>query len=163
MDRLWAPWRIKYIKNKRQKKCIFCSSLKRTRSNYVIFRNAYSFAMLNIFPYNNGHTMISPNRHIGELSQLKDAEALDLIHSLDRAKALIEEVLKPDGYNIGINIAKIAGAGVPKHLHIHLVPRWKGDTNFMPTLYDTKIISQSLDELYKQLKKALKNFTSTQK
>jgi ATP adenylyltransferase len=109
--------------------------------------------MLNAFPYNNGHLLVSPLRHKGEISQLRDAEILDLFKTLNHAKGLLDKVLKPDGYNIGINISESAGAGVISHLHIHIVPRWKGDTNFMPVLYDTKIISQSLDELYKQLKK----------
>ena len=98
--------------------------------------------------------MVSPIRHIGNLTQLKDVEALDLFQTLNKVKALLDKVLKPDGYNIGINISKSAGAGIVSHLHIHIVPRWIGDINFMTTLYDTKIICQSLDELYKQLKDA---------
>lgn len=98
--------------------------------------------------------MISPLRHIKEISQLKDPEILDLFHSLNKAKRLLGEVLKPQGYNIGINISSVAGAGITGHLHLHVVPRWKGDTNFMPVLYDTKIVSQSLHELAKQLKYA---------
>ncbi len=154
MDRLWAPWRIKYIKIKKSRKCLFCESIKNKRKNYVIFKTGYSFAMLNTFPYNNGHIMISPIRHKAELSQLKEGEALDLFQSLNKVKALLDEVLKPHGYNIGINISKSAGAGITGHLHIHIVPRWQGDTNFMPALYDTKIVSQSLDELYRHLKHA---------
>ncbi len=152
MDRLWAPWRIKYIKTKKRKNCIFCESIKYKRKNYVIFKTEYSIAMLNIYPYNNGHVMISPIRHIREFTQLKEVEILDLFRTLNKVKGLLDEVLKPDGYNIGINISRSAGAGITSHLHIHIVPRWIGDTNFMPTLYDTKIISQSLDELYRQLR-----------
>jgi len=168
MDRLWAPWRIKYItasakKNggsanicggKRSKKCIFCKATKNKCKDYRLFKTRHSIAMLNIFPYNNGHTLVSPIRHIGNLTQLKDVEALDLFRTLNKVKALLDKVLKPDGYNIGINISKSAGAGIVSHLHIHIVPRWIGDINFMTTLYDTKIICQSLDELYKQLKHA---------
>ena len=109
--------------------------------------------MLNIFPYNNGHLMVSPLRHIGEISRLNDTEALDLFHALTKAKGLLDKVLCPDGYNIGINTSASAGAGEAAHLHIHIVPRWKGDTNFMATVSNTKIVSQSLKELYKQLKK----------
>lgn len=154
MDRLWAPWRIKYVKSKKNKKCIFCEGIKNKRKNYVIFKTGSSFAMLNIFPYNNGHAMVSPIRHKPELSQLKDEEALDLFHTLNKVKGLLDRVLKPHGYNIGINLSKSAGAGIAGHLHIHIVPRWQGDTNFMPALYDTKIVSQSLDELYKKLSEA---------
>lgn len=107
--------------------------------------------MLNIFPYNNGHVMVSPLRHKKEFNLLSDKEIVDLFRTVDKIKALLEKVLKPDGYNIGINIGKSAGAGITGHLHIHIVPRWIGDSNFMPALYDTKIISQSLDELYKLL------------
>lgn len=99
--------------------------------------------------------MVSPLRHLRELSQLKEAEVIDLVKALNYTKRLLDIVLKPDGYNIGINVSKSAGAGETGHLHIHIVCRWRGDTNFMPTLYDTKVISQSLDELHKQLKKAV--------
>jgi len=161
MDILWAPWRIKYLKKASAKrnrgaatKCIFCKCIKSRRRNYIILKTKYSFAMLNIFPYNNGHLMVSPLRHIGELSQLNNTEVLDLFHTLNKAKKMLDKVLKPDGYNIGLNTSAEAGAGEVHHLHIHIVPRWKGDTNFMTTLYDTKIISQSLDELCKQLREA---------
>jgi ATP adenylyltransferase len=154
MDRLWAPWRIKYIKSKKQRKCIFCAGLKSTSKNYVIFKTEHSLSMLNIFPYNNGHVLIAPKRHIREISQLKEAEILDLVKAMNKTKKLLDMILRPEGYNIGINISKIAGAGINEHLHIHVVPRWRGDTNFMPAIYNTKVISQSLDELHKQLKYA---------
>ncbi len=154
MNRLWAPWRIKYIKNKKNKKCVFCQAKDKRPRDYVIFTTKHSTAILNIFPYNNGHTMVSPRRHIRDISQLKRIESLDLFDSINKAKALLDKVLKPDGYNIGINISKSAGAGITGHLHIHIVPRWQGDSNFMPTVYDTKIISQSLGALYKLLKNA---------
>jgi ATP adenylyltransferase len=110
--------------------------------------------LLNIFPYNNGHLMVAPVRHLRKLEQLKDFEILDLFKALAKAKQLLDKVLKPKGYNIGINLSDIAGAGIPGHLHIHIVPRWKGDTNFMPVLAGTKIISQSLDELFRRLRYA---------
>ena len=153
-DKLWAPWRINYIRNYKQKKCVFCQSIKGLRKDYVLFKTPHSVAILNIFPYNNGHIMVSPLRHVKELRLLKDSEMLDLFSTLNKAKALLQKVLKPDGFNIGINVGKSAGAGIIGHLHIHIVPRWTGDTNFMPVLCGTKIISQSLDELYKQLREA---------
>lgn len=152
MDKLWAPWRINYVKNKKQKKCIFCLSANEKNAKYVIFKTAYSAAVLNIFPYNNGHIMVSPKRHVKDFSKLRDAEILDLVKSINKAKTLLEKVLKPDGYNIGVNLSKAAGAGIIGHMHVHIVPRWIGDTNFMPVIHNTKIISQSLDELYEQLK-----------
>ena len=112
--------------------------------------------MLNIYPYNNGHILVSLKRHVTELSQLKEVEALDLIRSLSRTQKLLDKVLSPQGYNIGINLAESAGAGITGHLHVHIVPRWKGDTNFMPVLTNTKVISQALDELYRQLKRHVK-------
>ncbi len=159
MDRLWAPWRIKYIKGKRPKKCILCESLSTRTKNYVVLKTKYSFAVLNIFPYNNGHLMVSPIKHVGDISQLSDSQILDLFRTLNKARRLLDKILKPQGYNIGLNTSSSAGAGEANHLHIHIVPRWKGDTNFMTAIYDTKIISQSLDELYKQLKKHAKSGT----
>jgi len=147
-NRLWAPWRIKYIRNPKVKKCIFCKPDK-----YVILKTKHSMAMLNIFPYNNGHIMVAPLKHVKELSRLSDAEMLDLFKTVEKMRSLLQETLQPQGYNIGINIARAAGAGIPGHLHVHIVPRWQGDTNFMPIVAKTKVISQSIEELYKQLLK----------
>lgn len=152
-QRLWAPWRVKYIKTTRRKGCIFCQAKKKAR-DYVIFKTRFSIVLLNIYPYNNGHIMLAPIRHIKDFSRMKQEEALDLFRALNKSIKLLDEVLKPQGYNIGINIAKSAGAGITRHLHIHIVPRWIGDTNFITTVYNTKVISQSLDELYRLLKNA---------
>ena len=159
MDRLWAPWRINYIRSKNKiKECIFCSAKRPGNRgkfrDYVIFKTRFSIAMLNIYPYNNGHILISPLRHICDISQMKDGEALDLFKSLLKAKELLQKALKPQGYNIGFNIGRFAGAGIAGHLHLHIVPRWLGDTNFMPVSCGTRVISQSLDELAKRLKDA---------
>lgn len=154
MDKLWAPWRIKYLRNLKQKGCIFCSGPSTKRKDYLIFKTDYALAMLNLFPYNNGHILVSPARHVSRLDQLKADEIVGLFAALTKAQALLDKVLKPNGYNIGINLFRSAGAGITGHLHIHLVPRWFGDTNFMPVLTGTKVISQSLDELCKQLKNA---------
>lgn len=156
MDKLWAPWRISYIRTKKTKKCLFCQSKKNDAAKFVLFKTKHALAMLNIFPYNNGHVMVCPFRHVREISDLSETEILDLIRAMNRAKALLDKVLRPEGYNIGINISAIAGAGIVGHMHIHIVPRWNGDTNFMPVLNNTKIISQSLQELYRQLKNAQK-------
>jgi len=151
---LWAPWRIGYIsKENKQKKCIFCQNINSQKKNdFVVFTNKFSFCLLNIYPYNNGHLMISPKKHVKDLSLLNKEELLDLFDSLDKAKKLLENTLKPDGFNIGINLSRSAGAGIPGHIHIHIVPRWNGDTNFMPVVSGTKVISQSLKELHKILK-----------
>jgi ATP adenylyltransferase len=157
MNRLWAPWRINYINNKEKfKGCIFCRAKKTKTDDCVIFKTKSSICMLNIYPYNNGHLLISPLRHIAEIDLLKPEEALDLFNSLKRAKGLLQKVLKPQGYNIGFNLGRSAGAGITGHLHLHLVPRWAGDTNFMPIAGNTRVISQSLAELAKRLKNAEK-------
>ena len=155
MDRLWAPWRINYISRKMKGKgCVFCRAKRSKSKDYVIFKTRLSIAMLNIYPYNNGHMLISPLRHIRDISQMKEDEILDLFKCLNQAKKLLQKVLRPQGYNIGFNLTRAAGAGIAGHLHLHIVPRWLGDTNFMPVVSGTKIISQSLDELAKRLKNA---------
>jgi len=157
MDKLWAPWRYQYVSaSKKKQGCIFCQAYSQKNSAEVIFRSEHSVAMLNIFPYNNGHMLIAPKAHLADLSKLNDAQLLDLMRALDKAKKLLQSVLKPDGFNIGINLKRSAGAGITDHLHLHIVPRWVGDTNFMPVFSKTKIISQSLKELAKLLKKCLK-------
>lgn len=158
MDRLWAPWRSEYIKQARAiKGCIFCSkpSAKKDGLNYIISRTAHSFSMLNLYPYNNGHIMVAPYRHVKNLSKLRDEELHDLFVLLREMQILISKVLKPDGYNIGINLGRAAGAGYKDHLHIHIVPRWIGDVNFMPVFASTKVVSESLDALYSKLKRCL--------
>ncbi|MCX5697196.1 MAG: HIT domain-containing protein [Candidatus Omnitrophica bacterium] len=154
MDRLWAPWRINYISGKKRKICIFCQAKKTKAKDYVILDTRHSISLLNIFPYNNGHCLISPKRHTADISSLSRAEVADLYDALKRTKSLLDKVLKPHGYNIGMNLFRAAGAGVPGHLHVHIVPRWKGDANFMYVIHDTRVISQSLEELHKRLLKA---------
>ena len=155
MNRIWAPWRIRYIRAKKTKGCIFCKiyGQNRDQANFIIYRSKYCFAVLNTFPYNNGHVLIVTNRHVKSLEKLSDYELLDAIKTLLKIKARIKEVLKPAGFNIGINLEREAGAGVSGHLHIHLVPRWRGDVNFMPVTADTRVISQSLKALWRKFKK----------
>ncbi|MCM8786980.1 MAG: HIT domain-containing protein [Candidatus Omnitrophica bacterium] len=158
MENIWAPWRINYVTQKKFAKCIFCSSYKsqNDKKNFVLLRSNECFVMLNIFPYNNGHLMIAPNRHIAEFKELTKAEIIDIHQTSSKILSILEKALKPDGFNIGINIGRAAGAGIVSHLHIHIVPRWVGDTNFMPIISNTKVISQSLVDLYNLLKKELK-------
>lgn len=151
MNRLWAPWRNKFITIRKIKGCIFCIKGKKDKYSFIIKKCTHSFAMLNIYPYNNGHIMVSPFRHVKDLKGLNDAELLDIIKLTRDMQALLEKKLRPHGFNIGINTGKVAGAGYKDHLHIHIVPRWKGDSNFMPVIADTKVMPQSLEELYKFL------------
>ena len=157
MDRLWAPWRSKYISSlgRKTKGCTFCAIYRQRsdRENYIFARNKHAFAVLNIYPYNNGHCLVVSRRHVNEISKLKRAEKLDLIELLEETKKILDKTLKPIGYNIGINLGRIAGAGFPGHLHIHIVPRWSGDVNFMPVVGEAKVLSQSLDALFQKIEK----------
>ena len=154
MKILWAPWRIKYIQKKKEKGCIFCNHLKK-KSSLLVYTSSSSLVILNLFPYNNGHLLVAPKRHIDSLEKFNEEELTDLMKVIKKMIAILKKVLKPDGFNIGINIGKEAGAGVDKHLHVHIVPRWRGDVNFMPICFDTKVIPQSLEELAQKLKKCL--------
>jgi len=151
MNKLWAPWRSVFIKIRKIKGCIFCIKGKNDKDKFIVKKSKHSFAMLNIYPYNNGHIMVSPFRHIKDLKGLNDAELLDIIKLTRDMQVLLEKKLKPCGFNIGINTGKAAGAGYKDHLHIHIVPRWKGDSNFMPVVADTKVMPQALKELYELL------------
>lgn len=154
MQYLWAPWRMKYLKKAAQQKgCFICQALreKQDRKNLILTRTNVAIVMMNRYPYNTGHLMIAPRRHVADLETLTDEEIKDLFTLLKAMKQRLEKVLKPEGFNIGLNLGRVAGAGLKGHLHIHLVPRWVGDTNFMPIIGQTKIISQALDKLYLRL------------
>jgi len=153
MDRLWAPWRSRYIDMKRHPSCIFCvgRSARNDAKKYIIERGVHAFSMLNAYPYNNGHVMISPYRHVGDVAALSEAELAEMMRLLVGTKRLLDRTLKPHGYNVGMNIGRAAGAGYDRHVHLHVVPRWAGDTNFMPVTAGSKVVSHSLDSLYRLL------------
>ncbi len=157
MKRLWAPWRLRYILGKKPKECLFCVKAKESkdRENYILYRGRRCFIMLNIYPYNNGHLMIAPYRHVASLEDLDEETLTELMVLLNKSLRLLRQVMDPHGFNIGINLGKAAGAGIVEHVHIHVVPRWKGDTNFMPVLAETKVIPELLDETYEKLMAAL--------
>jgi ATP adenylyltransferase len=158
MERIWAPWRQSYVSNaKSDKSCIFCPDHagKDDRKRLILARSDYSLMMLNRYPYTGGHLMVAPLRHAAELDDLSDAEMLDLMHLLRRGRALLKRVASPDGFNVGINLGKAAGAGVEEHLHIHVVPRWNGDSNFMTVVGDVRVIPDGLTEAYDRLSAAL--------
>ena len=154
MDQLWAPWRLSYVAAAEPPTeadpCFICRGLAESddRANLIALRTQFSVVVLNRFPYNNGHLLIAPRRHLGRLQELEPAEILDSQQTLTLMVKRLESLIRPDGFNIGLNLGKVAGAGLPGHLHWHLVPRWNGDSNFMPVLADTKVINQSLDSLY---------------
>jgi ATP adenylyltransferase len=159
MDHLWAPWRLSYVANPKPKPaaaddCFLCRGLAGTddRANLIACRTVLSAVVLNRFPYNNGHLLVAPKAHKSRPDDLTPAETLDLQDTIGRMIRLLEQRMAPDGFNVGLNLGRAAGAGLPGHLHWHIVPRWNGDTNFMPVLTDTRVIAQSLDALYDLLK-----------
>lgn len=156
MERIWAPWRMKYILKARngKEKCIFCEipNEKKDEENYLIKRGELAFVLMNIFPYNNGHLMIAPYKHTPSLQNLSEEELLEMMKLVVESEKALKALLSPDGFNIGLNIGRVAGAGFEEHIHIHIVPRFNGDTNFMPIVANTKVISESLRETYKKLK-----------
>ncbi len=158
METIWAPWRVNYITRGKDedKKCVFCRIFneKKDKKNFILIRREHCFVVLNLYPYNNGHVLIVPNRHVKDIQKLKDVEKMEIFSLIEEMQSLLDEQMKPQGYNIGINLGRVAGAGFPGHLHIHVVPRWKGDANFMPVIGKTKVISQSLNALYKLLANA---------
>ncbi len=161
MERLWAPWRLSYVASARppadEDPCFICRSLaeQNDSGNLLAWRGRFCLVILNRFPYNNGHLLVAPNLHKGELHELGTDEVVEMHATLTRMTGVIRNMMKPDGFNIGLNLGKAAGAGLPGHLHWHLVPRWNGDTNFMPVISDTRVIVQSLEQFYSLLTERL--------
>jgi ATP adenylyltransferase len=151
MEKLWSPWRSKYIDSINQKDkpagCVFCKSKDlnpNDSDNLLVDKAKFTYTMLNLYPYNNGHLMIIPFRHLDDLTLLNEKENLEMMQKLQDALKILKDVLKPDGFNIGLNLGRVSGAGIADHIHFHIVPRWNGDTNFMPVLGEVKVISQDL-------------------
>jgi len=162
VERLWAPWRSKYILcGNKEKECFLCQKPRENKDeeNYILLRGRSCLVMLNVFPYNNGHLLIAPYRHIASVEELSEEERIELMELSSRMVVLLKNILHPQGFNLGMNIGAVAGAGVAGHLHLHIVPRWSGDTNFMPVLSDSKVISESLDDTYRKLKKGLEGMS----
>jgi ATP adenylyltransferase len=160
MDQLWAPWRLAYVAREAPRErddCFICAGLAEVedRRNLIVHRSRFGVVVLNRYPYNNGHLLIAPQAHKGRLETLTDDERLDLQKLLAQMVQLLEREMRPEGFNVGLNLGKVAGAGLPGHLHWHVVPRWNGDTNFMPVVADVRVIAQSLDALYELLSAAL--------
>lgn len=157
MDILWAPWREKYVvgcgAKMKKSGCVFCGVLKANKDakTFIFLRTKHSFAVLNIYPFNGGHALVLPKRHVDDLAKLSGEERADLMDALLKVQALSRKAFKPQAFNIGMNVGHLAGAGIPDHLHIHVVPRWSGDVNFMPALFGTKVIPVSLKKAYKAL------------
>jgi ATP adenylyltransferase len=156
LDRLWAPWRMPYIMSTVKANddgCIFCNmlALEEDERNLILFRGERAFVVMNKFPYNTGHLMVVPLRHTGDFASLSEAEHGELMALIARSKAVLDRTMSPHGYNIGMNIGRVSGAGIVDHLHYHIVPRWSGDNNFMSVTADTKVISESLTDTWARL------------
>lgn len=157
MKSVWAPWRISYITGEKKNGCIFCITVRenKDRENLILYRGETGFIILNRYPYTNGHLMTVPYRHTSRLEDLNETERLELTNLTIKSIEVLK-IIRPDGYNIGMNIGKVAGAGIEDHLHFHIVPRWNGDTNFMPVIGDVKVMPEYLDETYRVLHRELK-------
>ena len=155
MERLWAPWRMKFIEELRERGsgCILCELAARgdDRKRLVLHRGKNCYAVLNRFPYNNGHIMVVPYKHAGELSSLEPGDYSEMLSICSHAVRIMRERMEADGFNMGLNIGAVAGAGITDHIHMHLVPRWNGDSNFLPVLGETKCMPEYLEETYDRL------------
>ncbi len=153
MDYIWAPWRIQYIQSEKPQGCILCEKPKQDNdaANYILYRGRYNFIMLNAYPYNPCHLLVAPYTHAADLTGLSPEERAEHIELLSHAVTVLREVLSPAGFNLGANLGKVAGAGIDDHFHSHIVPRWQGDTNFVPVFGDVRVIPQALEDTYKML------------
>ena len=153
MERLWAPWRMEYIINDKPTGCIFCGAEtpEKDRERLILYRTPLSFVMMNRYPYTNGHLLVAPYRHTADLNELDETEMLDLFATIRLCRNALQSTASPQGFNIGINLGHAAGAGVDEHLHLHIVPRWNGDTNFMSVLNDVRVMPENLITTYERL------------
>jgi len=154
MERIWAPWRIQYIQMEKPEECILCEKPKQNNDslNYILYRGDKNFIILNSYPYNPGHLMVAPYRHVASLEGLTEEERHEHFEIVSRGIKVLRQVFNPGGFNIGMNVGKAAGAGIDDHFHTHIVPRWQGDTNFMPVLADIRVLPEALAETYQKLK-----------
>lgn len=158
MKTLWAPWRMVYLqKIGTEDACLFCWVQEKAPGpeTLVVTQTSHALLMLNRFPYNSGHVMVAPRRHVADFESLTSEELLDINHLIQRAIRALKEAFSPHGFNLGMNLGRIAGAGIDQHLHLHVVPRWQGDTNFMPVIADTKVIPEALEATYERIREAL--------
>lgn len=157
MNFIFAPWRIEYIRAPKAQGCFLCNLPKENRDeeNLILYRGESCFVIMNNYPYNPGHLMIAPYRHVGELEGLSKEELLEMMLITQKMLSLLKKTMRPDGFNLGFNLGRVAGAGLEDHIHLHIVPRWSGDTNFMPVIADTKVVPQAVKDTYRALKDAL--------
>lgn len=160
MEKMWAPWRLEYIKNadKNNEGCIFCDKpmQENDQENLIVYRDKFCFIILNKYPYNNGHVMVVPYEHKSDILELSDEVLFNTQKVIQKAIKALRSAIEPHGFNIGVNMGRPAGAGIEDHIHYHIVPRWNGDTNYMPVLTDTKVVSEALDQTWIKLYNELK-------
>jgi ATP adenylyltransferase len=159
MDQIWAPWRMKFILQSEQSDCFLCHKPleKDDKTNLLLYRGKENYILLNAYPYNPGHLMVTPYRHIGSMEDTTESELKEHFELVKLSVKLLTYMVKPSGFNVGMNLGKIAGAGVADHIHTHIVPRWQGDTNFMPVVAETKVLSEALADTYDKLVKGINN------
>ena len=153
--RIWAPWRLRYVKDaNKNTECIFCTKPAEgdDRENLIVHRGERCYVILNLFPYTNGHLMVAPFEHVGRVQDIAPEVTAELMALAQRSMAILENVYAPEGFNLGVNQGRIAGAGVEGHIHLHVVPRWAGDNNYMPVIADTRVMPQSLEESHEALR-----------
>jgi ATP adenylyltransferase len=158
MDHLWTPWRYQYVQSAPASECIFCqkSAQNDDEQNYIVHRGASAFVLLNLFPYNTGHLMVAPYAHVATLEEAEEATLAEMMRLTRRAETHLRAIYRPRGFNVGLNIGECAGAGVAGHLHIHVLPRWPGDTSFMTTVGETRIVPEDLATTYRKLSQAFR-------
>jgi ATP adenylyltransferase len=158
MERLWTPWRLRYVTSAADTipDCVFCDAQTRdTETSLIVFQGSTCFVILNLYPYNNGHLMVVPQRHVGRLADLTPEESLEIMTLTRAVEMALQELYQPHGFNMGLNLGKSAGAGVLDHLHMHVVPRWHGDTNFMTVVGDTRVLPEELSRTAERLRPIL--------
>lgn len=160
MKTMWAPWRMEYILNDKEKGCIFCKALSE-QENLTLYKGKVTMVVMNKFPYINGHLLVAPIKHLSTLDQLSKGEMGDLLETVEQSVGILKKVMNPDGFNVGLNLGKVAGAGVEEHLHFHIVPRWFGDTNALTVFADVRVIPEHLLDTYNNLKPYFDNIDLT--
>lgn len=162
MDILWTPWRLEYILGKKQLECVLCQMIHQSpendATNLLLYRGQHSFVVMNLYPYNSAHLMVVPYIHLSDFAALESNVVAEMGDLTQRCLRLLKEEYRPEGFNLGMNLGKVAGAGIDDHLHQHIVPRWGGDTNFMPVLGETRCLPETLPDTYAKLKNHLTNF-----
>lgn len=153
MERLWTPWRMAFIQGEKPNRCIFCTkpNENRDRENYILYRGRHNFIMLNAYPYTSGHLMIVPYRHVSSIEDLDSATTSEMMDLARRSLTALRKAERPEAFNVGVNIGKAAGAGIVDHVHLHVVPRWTGDNNFMPVVGNARLLPEMLESTYEKL------------